>query len=65
MARNVVDVAADCGRGFLRSMIQHWSALAERQLLDIYQIPEGHQEAYRRYEEQQQRGARQHPFHEG
>ena len=32
-----MDNATDGGRGFLRSIIQHWSVLAERQLLDIYQ----------------------------
>ena len=39
------------GRELLRSLVHHWSWIAERQLTKVFQIPDERQEAFWRHKE--------------
>ena len=49
-AISVVQTASDRGMHFVLSLIQHWSVIAERQLTDVYQIPDERNQEYLRYQ---------------
>ena len=49
LAKEVIVTGPDGGVGFVRSLIYHWECLAERQLLDIYQIADSQRVAHSRF----------------